>query len=62
MIVSNQEGPHSAAVIVKDYAWGVVIMGEYARVLHASLGVQAGARLCITCYCGAPILRYHGVL
>ena len=62
IIVSNAEGDHGAAVIVKDYAWGVIIIGEYARVLHASLAVQAGTRLCITCYCGAPILRYHGEL
>ena len=57
VILSNADGEDGCAVVVRDYKWGVVIAGEYSKVLHASASVRSGERLAITAYCGAQILR-----
>ena len=63
MLFSNvAPGPEADAIIVRDYPWGVCLLGEYSKVLHASLAVVSGERLMITAYCAGPVLRTTGVL
>lgn len=61
-LISNEHDEKGAALIIRDSRWGILVVGDYARVMHASLSVRAGRRLVITGYCGGPILRNYGVL
>ena len=62
VLFSNAHGSEGCAVIVKEHPWGVVLLGEYSNVLHASLAVECGERFVVTAYCGGPILRNLGAL
>ena len=62
VLLSNAEGSDACGVVVRDYEWGCLLAGEYSRVMHASAAVKSGKRLCVTGYCGGPILRRAGVM
>ena len=64
VLFSNAVGAEGRAVVVRDWRWGCVLMGSYADVMHANLAVtnKDGDRLCVTAYCGAPMLRKQGAL
>ena len=62
--MSNALGDESCCVVIKDTIFGVILVGEYSKVLHASAAVRSvgAARLCVTGYCGGPILRKTGAI
>lgn len=46
----------SRCLIVRDCAEGVVLLGDYRRVLHANAATSKGRRLIVTAYCAKPIV------
>lgn len=67
VVLSNSEGEQGCALIVKDCGWGVMLAGEYSKVMHASCQVLKYAsckadRLVMTAYCGGPVLRTEKVI
>jgi hypothetical protein len=46
-----------AAVVVQDHGSGVVIVGDYRRVLHTNEATRAGRRFIMTAYCSASLVK-----
>ena len=51
---------YGQAVVVRDCGDGVVLLGDYRRVLHANAATQSGRRLIVTAYCGRSIVDLVG--
>ena len=47
---------------MSDCAEGLVLLGDYRRVLHANAATSKGRRLIVTAYCGKSLvdLVQHG--
>lgn len=54
-------GSLPAQLVVRDCAEGVVLLGDYRRVLHANAATATGRRLIVTAYCGKSLVDLvHG--
>ena len=47
---------YSCAVVVRDCGEGVVLLGDYRRVLHANSATRSGHRLIVTAYVGQSLV------
>ena len=56
ILFSNACGAQACAVVIAECPSCLVLLGEYAHVLHASMAVLQGERLMVTAYCGAPLV------
>ena len=54
-VITNEE--HDSVIVVKDSPGGVVLIGDYRKILHANLGVIEGERLICTCYASQALVN-----
>ena len=47
---------YGRAIVVQDCGEGVVLLGDYRRVLHANSATRAGRRLIVTAYVGQSLV------
>ena len=47
----------SSAVLVRDTPYGLLIIGDYGRVLHGNLATYAGSRFIVNMYCAKEVCK-----